>query len=219
MDRTSRQKKADLIKRAMSEMREEIKSASDVRRADLLQDLSMAQGDYDALLDFDTYSDDYFDAPAFDPGLGPLDLEEPGDLLPESPLDDIETQTDLGGPADPFDDMAFDDVIESMDECSACSAPVVSDDEMWTATNHAHVSYILDKIADLTASIEQYEHRAAVNGKQAKSKGARTAVASSMKKLANLVAKADFTKEATGTSLDGVGAEVMKLHKQFGLSA
>ena len=224
MNREARQKKASLVKKALAVMQVEVKTASGQRKADLDFDMGMAQQDYDSLMDFDTYPDEYFDDSVFDES---LTLPDQGDVLPESPMDDLE----MGAPGMelPMDGFAepepYDAFIESMD------APVVSDQlldgcgpmqgggDMWTSTNRDHVSYILDKMADLTAAIEQYEHRAALANKNASSKGARKLVATHMKKLAAVVHKADFATEEAGTQLDQVGAEVMALHKQFGLSA
>jgi len=223
MNREARQKKASLVKKALVVMQSELKTASGQRKADLDFDMGMAQQDYDSLMDFDTYPDEYFDDSVFDES---LTLPDQGDVLPESPMDELEM--DAPGAGLPMDGFAepepYDAFIESMD------APVVSDqlldgcgpvqsDDMWTATNRDHVSYILDKMADLTAAIEQYEHRAALANKNASSKSARKAVATHMKKLASVVHKADFAQEDTGKLLDLVGGEVMALHKQFGLSA
>jgi hypothetical protein len=231
MDRTARREKAALVKQAISAMKSSLETATGSRRDELLHDLRVAQGDFDALLDFDTYPDEFFGDSLFDsaPPMGggeliPLD-DDFGDLLPPSPVDEIETLPPMGGP---------DAMIESMygggGMGGAGPGPQAGGDEMfadehcghdmWTATNREHVSYILDKVADLTASIEQYEHRAAVANKKASgSKGARGAVAALMKKLASVVHNSDFSKEATGKALDQVGVEVMKLHKQLGLSS
>lgn len=85
--------------------------------------------------------------------------------------------------------------------------------------NRQHISYILDKTADVTKAIEDYEHQAVVAGKTPKSATARARIASVMKELAHVVSKADLKKEAAGTRLDVVGCKVMKLHTHFGLNA
>lgn len=228
MDRASRQKKASLVQQAIQAMQNDLKIASEARKADLFEDISMAQGDYDALMDFDKYPDEYFDDTMFD---ADLSLEGPGDVLAPSPMDEVgldplgvgNTEIDpLGGFPGGFP--GDDSVIESMDSCGGCGGgPTeanldMTSEDMWTATNRDHVSYILDRVADLTASIEQYEHRAALQNKQAKSKGARATVASHMKKLASTLHKADLASPETGKALDEIGVGVMALHKQFGLS-
>lgn len=223
MERASRQKKAGLVAQAIRAMQNDLKVAGRARKAELFEDISMAQGDYDALLDFDKYPDEYFDDTVFD---AEFPLEGPGDVLSPSPMDELGLSD--GGAFDaPFDAPTefpgddFDSVIES---CNGCGGPEVesnldmTSEDMWTATNRDHVSYILDRVADLTASIEQYEHRAMLQSKEAKSKGARVAVASHMKKLASAIHKADLASPETGKVLDEVGVEVMALHKQFGLS-
>lgn len=209
MDRAGRLKKASLVKKALDAMREEVKTASQSRKADLYQDMTRAQTDYDALTDVDSYPDEYFDDTVFDDS---FDIGDPGDDMPPSPMDDIEIQPTVSGvdapPPQPQADM----------EMEGCSTPM-SGEDMWASTNLDHVSYVLDKIADLTAAVEKYEHRAATSGKTASTKGARNVIANVMKKLAMVVHKADFTTPEAGKQLDAVGTEVMALHKRFGLPA
>jgi len=87
----------------------------------------------------------------------------------------------------------------------------------WDETNRQHISYLLDKVADITAAIEQYEHRVSLEGKKPRSANARKHIASSMKELANAVHAADLTVEETGRVLDKIGIKIVKIHKGMGL--
>ena len=201
--------KAAKIRQAISTMREELKTAAGKRLADLQEDIGLAMDDFMALtdlsLDDSLVGEPMIDEPvAEDPFSAPFE-EEP-ELLP-SPVDDL-------GDVDTYIE-SFDDFVE------ASGVPMGALDDntnIYASTethNREHVSYILERVAEVVQAIEAYEDRQAKAKKASKSSGARKAIAGTMKKLAQVVNSADFTKEATGDDLSKVGVEVQELHKKL----
>lgn len=249
MDRKAREHKAALVRKAINAMRVELKTASGQHRADLFHDMGLAMSDYDALMDDDSWDDmGQYMGPGCGEAMGepsvpasPLDeamdddlsqdmTHRIGELVPEelgghycgdqfmsdraiAAMDEGKDEGETSQPNDNTTAPGGDVPMGAMAEHSNVYA------NEWEQINRRHISYILDKTADITEAIEDYEHRALVAGKTSGSKTARNHVAAVMKGLAQVVNASDLTKRETGNALDRVGVKAMVLHKRLGLSS
>ena len=210
MNRKARHQKAAEIRRALTNMRKEVKVASKRRQAELFSDMDMAMDDYETFMDEGMWGmDDDFQA------------AEP--TQPEAFMDD-----DMGG-LDETMDLYNDDMDMGMGECGEPDMGMgYEDDDMMGgmdemgemgefesniyASNKEHVSYILNKVAEIVASIENYDNKAKKAKKASRSGGARKVIAGHMRQLASVVASSNFKHEETGAVLSMVGKNIIDMH-------
>lgn len=202
MNRKERLAKAGQVRKAIASMKSNLKTASGQQRIALLEDIDVAMDDYMNYID-----DDYW--------------------MDEGMEDDFMHHDDMmDHGADSMDFMEEDDMIEGMEEdfmhhAGEGDVPMGAMDDhtnVYAAQeleNRKHISYILDKVADVVASIESYEKRAKAAGKQPKSAGARKRIAGYMKELASVVAKSNLRTASVGNRLSSVGVKVVAMHKQL----
>jgi len=229
MNRQERHKKASDVRSVISAMRNELKTASGNRKAELVQDISSAIDDYTAFLDDGLWGED----PVVDPyqvNDNPFSapFEEPFEEYPvfeeAVPVFEEPVFTDFDkGFSEPSFDPDFDSVEYYMSGPTSANAEVPlgaleQNTNQFASTegeNRQHVSYILDRVAEVVSAIEKYEERQASTNKPVKSAGARTHIANHMKRLASVVHNADFKQASTGKHLDNVGTQVIAMHKRL----
>jgi hypothetical protein len=213
MDRTQRLARAAQVRQALDSIKTELKTASGTRRTALLEDMDAAMDDYMHFMDEGMWDEGMEDEPVLAEPAGILDDELDADFAPDALVEPMDH------------DEGMDALIEGMEEefmvhAGKGDVPMGAMEEhsnIYAAEqeNREHISYILDRVSEVVASIEAYEDRAVTAGRTPKSAGARARIAGYMKELASVVSASDLKVASTGKDLDGVGVKVMAMHKQL----
>ena len=220
MNRQERHRKAAEIRQAISEMRTELKTASNDRKAELFTDLEVAMDDYEAFMDDGLWGmdEDHQPQQPLQPEVG-MEVESVPPELGMAPefeagagCSDFGMEVEELGMLDEAMSLYMDEGHIAGDGKDVPMGAMEEHSNIY-AHNRNHVSYILDRVAEVVARIEQYETGAKKAKKASRSGGARKTIATHMKELASVVASSDFGQAETGEALSAVGVKVMAMHK------